>query len=136
MPATPATELRIPRDPAYVGLARLVVAQAARLAGVPQDRVEDVKIAVAEALANATSSDDFGSSDAPIELRFGRTSGGFEVVVLGLDHPTSAVNDTDHPGLDLLDPKLSFTLIEGLTDEFSHEPDGDLMRLRFVVSTG
>jgi anti-sigma regulatory factor (Ser/Thr protein kinase) len=127
------TELRIPRDPAYVGLARLVVAQAARLAGVAQDRVEDVKIAVAEALANATSSHDFGSSDAPIELRFGRTSGGFEVVVLGLDQPTSTVNDTEHPGLDLLDPKLSFTLIEGLTDEFSHEPDGDLMRLRFVV---
>jgi anti-sigma regulatory factor (Ser/Thr protein kinase) len=129
------TELRIPRDPAFVGLARLVVAQAARLAGVPQDRVEDVKIAVAEALANATGSDRFGDSDAPIELRFGRTSGGFEVVVLGLDHPTSDVNDTEHPGLDLLDPKLSFTLIEGLTDEFSHEPDGDLMRLRFVVGT-
>jgi len=131
-----ATELRIPRDPAFVGLARLVVAQAARLAGVPQDRVEDVKIAVAEALANATGSDEFGDNDAPIELRFGRTSGGFEVVVLGLEHPTSDVNDTDHPGLDLLDPKLSFTLIEGLTDEFSHEPDGDLMRLRFVVGTG
>jgi anti-sigma regulatory factor (Ser/Thr protein kinase) len=130
-----ATELRIPRDPAFVGLARLVVAQAARLAGVPQDRVEDVKIAVAEALANATGSDRFGDSAAPIELRFGRTSGGFEVVVLGLDHPTSDVNDTEHPGLDLLDPKLSFTLIEGLTDEFSHEPDGDLMRLRFVVGT-
>jgi anti-sigma regulatory factor (Ser/Thr protein kinase) len=129
------TELRIPRDPAFVGLARLVVAQAARLAGVPQDRVEDVKIAVAEALANATGSDRFGDSAAPIELRFGRTSGGFEVVVLGLDHPTSDVNDTEHPGLDLLDPKLSFTLIEGLTDEFSHEPDGDLMRLRFVVGT-
>lgn len=130
-----ATELRIPRDPAFVGLARLVVAQAARLAGVPQDRVEDVKIAVAEALANATGSDRFGDSAAPIELRFGRTVGGFEVVVLGLDHPTSDVNDTEHPGLDLLDPKLSFTLIEGLTDEFSHEPDGDLMRLRFVIGT-
>ncbi|HSJ45868.1 MAG TPA: ATP-binding protein [Euzebyales bacterium] len=132
----PAIELRIPRDPAYVGLARLVVAQAARLAGVAQDRVEDVKIAVAEALANATGSNDFGDSSAPIELRFGRTSAGFEVVVLGLDHPTDAVNDTDHPGVDLLDPGLSFTLIEGLTDEFSHEPDGDLMRLRFVVGTG
>lgn len=130
-----ATELRIPRDPAFVGLARLVIAQAARLAGVPQDRVEDVKIAVAEALANAAGSDEFGHAEAPIELRFGATTGGFEVVVLGLEHPTNAVNDTGHPGLDLLDPELSFTLIEGLTDEFSHQPDGDRMRLRFVVGT-
>lgn len=131
----PATELRVPRDPAFVGLARLVVAQAARLAGVTQDRVEDVKIAVAEALTNATGSGEFGDSDAPIELRFGPTAAGFEVVVRGLYHPTSEVNDIDHPGLDLLDPKLSLTLIEGLTDDFSHEPDGDLMRLRFVVDT-
>jgi anti-sigma regulatory factor (Ser/Thr protein kinase) len=128
-------ELRIPRDPAFVGLARLVVAQAARLAGVRQDRVEDVKIAVAEALATIAGSHEFGDDAAPIELRFGSTSRGFEVTVLGLSHPRSDVNDTNHPGLDLLDPKLSFTLIEGLTDEFSHEPDGDLMRLRFLIGT-
>jgi anti-sigma regulatory factor (Ser/Thr protein kinase) len=126
-------ELRIPRHPAFVGLARLVVAQAARLAGVPQDRVEDVKIAVDEALANATSAEQLGDRAASLDLRFGTTSGGFEVVVQGLDEPTDAPVPPDHPGLDLLDPKLSFTLIEGLTDEFSYEPDGNRMRLRFVV---
>jgi serine/threonine-protein kinase RsbW len=126
-------ELRIPRRPAFVGLARLVVAQAARLAGVPQDRVEDVKIAVAEALANATRSEDLGDRAAPLELRFGLTSSGFEVVVQGLDEPEADAVPSEHAGLDLLDPKLSFTLIEGLTDEFSYEPDGNRMRLRFVV---
>ena len=126
-------ELRIPRDPAFVGLARLVVGQAARLAGVTQGRVQDVKIAVAEALATVAGSQDFGDPEAPIELRFGMASGGFEVVVLGLQQPVTGDSDTDHPGLDLLDPKLSFTLIEGLTDEFGYEPDGDRMRLRFVV---
>lgn len=126
-------ELRIPRDPAYVGLARLVVAQAARLAGVPQDRVQDVKIAVDEALANATGTGDLGDPAAPLDLRFGATGRGFEVIVQGLEEPATEVNHVEHPGLDLLDPKLSFTLIEGLTDEFSYEPDGNRMRLRFVV---
>lgn len=126
-------ELRIPRQPAFVGLARLVVAQAARLAGVPQDRVQDVKIAVDEALANATGTEGLGDRAAPLDLRFGVTSGGFEVVVQGLDEPTTEATPSERPGLDLLDPELSFTLIEGLTDEFSYEPDGNRMRLRFVI---
>lgn len=126
-------ELRIPRDPAFVGLARLVVAQAARLAGVPQDRVQDVKIAVAEALANVAQTAEGGASGRFLELRFGVASDGFEVVVIGLDSPRAPARGTEHPGLDLLDPKLSFTLIEGLTDDFSFEPDEDAMRLRFVV---
>lgn len=129
-------ELLIPRDPAFVGLARLVVAQAARLAGVPQDRVQDVKIAVDEALANATKADATGDSAAPLHLRFGVSTSGFEVVVQGLEERVSEAADTSHPGLDLLDPQLSLTLIEGLTDEFSYEQDGSRMRLRFVVGVG
>ncbi len=126
-------ELRVPRDPVYVGLVRLVVAQAARLAGVSQDRVEDVKIAVAEALANANSGVEPGADTIPIELRFGRSAAGFEVVVVCPERRSDAVDRGADPGAELLDPKLSFTLIEGLTDEFSHEIHGDLMRLRFVV---
>ncbi|MBW3605182.1 MAG: ATP-binding protein [Actinobacteria bacterium] len=128
-------ELRVPRDPMYVGLVRLVVAQAARLAGVPQDRVEDVKIAVAEALANGSDRDDELGASPPVEVRFGRGTAGFEVTVRGLSQPPPATADDDvvDPAIDQLDPKLRFTLIEGLTDEFSREQDGDLMRLRFVV---
>lgn len=128
-------ELRVPRDPVYVGLVRLVVAQAARLAGVAQDRVEDVKIAVAEALANGSGSDGGPDGRPPIELRFGRGTAGFEVTVRGLSPPpATAGDDLVDPATDRLDPELRFTLIEGLTDEFSHEQDDGLMRLRFVVA--
>lgn len=129
------TELRVPRDPVYVGLVRLVVAQAARLAGVAQHRVEDVKIAVAEALANqAGSSGDVDTGD-PIELRFGPVPAGFEVIVCGLAPPSTTEGAGSDIGTDRLDPKVSFTLIEGLTDEFRHEQHGELMELRFVVGT-
>jgi serine/threonine-protein kinase RsbW len=132
----PSVELRIPPDPAYVGLARLVVAQAARQAGVPQDRVEDVKIAVDEALANAVRGQAALNSSAPIDLAFGATELGFEVVVRGLEGPATDADPADQPGADMLDPKLSLTLIEGLTDEMSYEPEGGTVSLRFVIGLG
>jgi serine/threonine-protein kinase RsbW len=132
----PSVELRIPPDPAYVGLARLVVAQAARQAGVSQARVEDVKIAVDEALANAVRGQAALHSSAPIDLAFGVTDRGFEVVVRALEGPATGVDPANEPGPDLLDPKLSLTLIEGLTDEMSYEPDGATVSLRFVVGLG
>jgi serine/threonine-protein kinase RsbW len=132
----PSVELRIPPDPAYVGLARLVVAQAARQAGVPQDRVEDVKIAVDEALANAVRGQAALGSSAPIDLAFGATDLGFEVVVRALEGPATDADSADQPGPDLLDPKLSLTLIEGLTDDMSYEPEGGTVSLRFVIGLG
>ena len=126
-------ELRIPRDPAFVGLARLVVARAARLAGVRQDRVEDVKIAVAESLAAAMPGADGAAADDTVELEFGVGPTGFEVIVNGVDEPPEVTEGGAEPAIDVLDPKLGLTLIEGLTDEFGFVPDGTRMRLRFVV---
>jgi serine/threonine-protein kinase RsbW len=128
-----AAELRIPSDPAFVGLARLVVAQAARQAGVATDRVQDVKIAVDEALATAVRAQQANNSAAPIDLEFGATAQGFEVIVQTFDELPTSTDPGGYPESDLLDPKLSFTIIEGLTDEVSYEPDGATVRLRFVV---
>lgn len=126
-------ELRVPPDPVYVGLARLVVALAARQAGVSQDRVQDVKIAVAEAMSNAVRAQAALESSAPIDLSFGATDGGFEVAVTALEGPPTPVDPAGEPGTELLDPELSFTLIKGLTDHMSYEPSASSMCLRFVV---
>jgi anti-sigma regulatory factor (Ser/Thr protein kinase) len=132
---TPAAELRIPADPAFVGLARLVVARAARQAGVTQDRVQDVKIAVAEALANAVQAQSALDVPASVDLSFGATDQGFEVVVRAPGTPV--MSDAPHAlEAGLFDPSLSFTLIEGLTDKMSYESDGAVMCLRFVVGVG
>jgi anti-sigma regulatory factor (Ser/Thr protein kinase) len=128
-----SAELRIPPDPAFVSLARLVVAQAARQAGVASDRVQDVKIAVDEALATAVRAQAANNLSAPIDLEFGSTAQGFEVIVQTLEEQSTARGPGQQPGAELLDPKLSFTIIEGLTDEVTYEPDGATLRLRFVV---
>jgi anti-sigma regulatory factor (Ser/Thr protein kinase) len=129
----PVAELRIPPDPSYVGLARLVVALAARQAGVADERVQDVKIAVDEALANAIRVQAALGSSAPIDLSFGATAVGFEVAVRAQEGPATSV-DPDDPVMHLVDPELSFTIIEGLTDKLTHESGGDAtMCVRFVV---
>ena len=131
---TPAAELRIPAQPEYVGLARLVIAQAARQAGVTQDRVQDVKIAVDEALTHAVRAQTGRAAPAPIDMSFGATGDGFEVVVRGLD--TTAPPPDSDTGPVLLDPKLSFTLIEGLTDATTYAADGSSVCLRFAIGAG
>lgn len=130
----PVAELRIPPDPAFVGLARLVVTRAAHLAGVTDARVQDVKIAVDEALANALRIQASTGSTAPIDLAFGATAMGFEVAVEAQDRPPTPVDPSAAPGPDLLDPELSFTIIEGLTDKMSYEQDGTTLCVRFVVA--
>ena len=130
----PVAELRIPPDPSYVGLARLVVALAARQAGVADERVQDVKIAVDEALANAIRVQTALGSSAPIDLSFGATAVGFEVAVRAKEGPATSVDLTDDPVMHLVDPELSFTIIEGLTDKLTHESSDDAtMCVRFVV---
>lgn len=129
----PVAELRIPPDPAYIGLARLVVALAARQAGVTDDRVQDVKIAVDEALANALRVQAKSELSAPINLTFGATDVGFEVTVDAQDGPATTTDPAGAPGLHLVDPELSYTIIEGLTDKMTQETDNETMYVRFVI---
>jgi serine/threonine-protein kinase RsbW len=75
-------ELQVPADTQYVGLARLVVTAAARQAGMSDERIEDLKIAVSEATANAVNAHRRYEEQSPVVLRFGPTSNGsFAVTV-------------------------------------------------------
>ena len=74
-------ELHLPPDVAYVGLARHVVTVAARQAGMDDERVEDLKIAVSEATTNAILSHGREQRSAPVVLGFRPSQGAFEVEV-------------------------------------------------------
>jgi serine/threonine-protein kinase RsbW len=130
---TPAAELTIPAQSEYVGLVRLVVAQAARQAGMAQERVQDVKIAVDEALANAFRAQSGLATPAAIVVSFGTGAEGFEVVVRGPGTGVGTPDPAMEPGPAMMDPELSFTLIQGLTDDMSYRVDDSTVCLRFVV---
>lgn len=112
-------ELHLPPDVRYVGLARLVVTVAARQAGMADERVEDLKIAVSEATTNAIKAHRQSAEPRPVVLSFGPTpqdSFGVTIIDTGpgfdpLPPEAQSVRDwTDESG-------LGVTLIRGLADE-------------------
>jgi serine/threonine-protein kinase RsbW len=132
-------ELRLPPDPQLVGLARLVVVTAARRAGMDEERVEDLRIAVSEATTNAILAHSRGGSDDRVLLRFGATADekGFTVLVAdsgsGFD-PSSPEDLATRAWSE--EGGLGVTLIRGLADEvqFTRGGDGMDVSLQFQVS--
>ncbi|MDQ3344609.1 MAG: ATP-binding protein [Actinomycetota bacterium] len=130
-------ELRLPPDVAYVGLARLVVTVAARAAGLPGERIEDLKIAVSEAVANAVKSHVRHGVSAPIRLTFGTSNPGFFGVSVtdagsGFD-PTPP--DADAARNWAMESGLGVTLIRGMADAVDFRRDqGMVVHMRFSLA--
>lgn len=130
-------ELQLPPDTQHVGLARLIVVTAARRAGMDEERVEDLRIAVSEATTNAIIAHQREDSEERVALRFGATDEGeFQVTIA----------DTG-PGFEPKSPEelslrdwqsengLGVTLIRGLSDHVEFVRDeGMRVHLRFGVA--
>jgi serine/threonine-protein kinase RsbW len=132
-------ELSVPPKPEYVRTARHTVGALARLHGVPEDVVEDIKLAVSEACNTSLSLVADDPSGEPIMVR---AWGEPEAMVLEiLDRgpgPTTAVLG-DPEELDTGDlpfeRALSLPLIRGLVDEVAIDArEGGGLRLRMTVS--
>ncbi|CAN5835147.1 anti-sigma B factor RsbW [soil metagenome] len=130
-------ELRLPPDVAYVGLARLVVTVAARSAGLPGERIEDLKIAVSEAVANAIKSHLRHAVAAPIRLTFGTPNPGFFSVSVtdaggGFDPAPAEDNGTRSWAAE---SGLGVTLIRGMADAVDFRRDeGMVVQMRFSLT--
>jgi serine/threonine-protein kinase RsbW len=84
-PAEPIS-LRIPSSPKYVLLARLVVTQVGQIAGLEQDEIYDLKLAVTEAVTNAirhakvkSFEIEYSARPQVVEITVKDAGGGFEV---------------------------------------------------------
>lgn len=135
-------ELRVPPKVEYLALVRAVVGAAASLgAGIGDERVDDLRLAVSEATTNAIEAHQDSASDEPITIYCG----------LGADHVQVQVRDRGHgfdpdelvPHPPVTDPErlefergLGLPLMRSLTDEheISPTPNGTTVRLRIYVS--
>lgn len=61
-------ELEIPPRSAYVGVVRLALSSLARVAGLNEESIDDLKIAVSEACANAVISTEQAGSHEPVRI--------------------------------------------------------------------
>jgi serine/threonine-protein kinase RsbW len=133
----PELELEFPPKPEFVGTARHAVSALIRLRDLPDDLVQDVKLAVSEACTTAIA--DGPGEGLPIRLL---VSADADRVVLEVIDPGTGVEravagsptdiDTDELPFERA---LSLPIIRGLVDEVAITPlEGQGMSLRMVLS--
>jgi anti-sigma regulatory factor (Ser/Thr protein kinase) len=136
----PGLELELPPKPAFVRTARHAVGALARLHEVPEDLIEDIKLAVSEACTTAVAVATGGTSaDRPVTVSLWVEDGRFLIEVVDpqgkVEREVSgspAEIDTEDLPFERL---LSLPLIRGLVDDLTitaSESGGVLTRM--VVS--
>jgi serine/threonine-protein kinase RsbW len=126
-------ELEIPAKSAYVGVARLAVGALARAAGMHEEAVDDLRIAVSEACTNAVLGTETTSPDAPVSVTWSEEPCVVvvEVADRGPVYDPETATEEDTQGIRL---SLSVSLLRSLVDEceISARPDGG-MCTRLVI---
>ena len=120
--------LLLPAHPEHVRTARLVVVAAARRAGLDDELVDELRLAVGEACARAVGLHRHDASDERIEITVSDDATGLRVAVS--DHgggPLRGTTTSDElDSEELVDPDLSLALITGLVEDAAvvTSPDG------------
>ena len=126
-------ELEVPARPDYLALARLIVAAAAtnESSAVPEDRIDDLRLAVSEACTNAIEAQQRATKEtgreANILIRCSVHGVGFDPTGLAAHPPVTYPARLDH------ERGLGIPLIRLLTDEVDFEPSSDGTVVRMVI---
>ena len=140
----PTVEIEIPSRSAYVGVVRLALASLARAAGLDEERVDDLKIAVGEACANAVLANVEAGGGAPVRVSWGDER---DRVVIEVDDrgttppqpvsPHGGPGETGDPGDLGSRQAMSMALLDQLVDECElvARPEGGT-RARLILRTG
>lgn len=117
--------VKLPGDPEYVGLARVIAAEVAAQSGLDHETIDELKIVVSEACTYLIRREAPESSGYTMEL--GPDEGGMIVTVedrLAQSGATEPLAEEENLGLDLM---------RGLTDEFAIASSKDgVTRIRFA----
>ena len=126
---SPTVRLEIPPQSAYVAIARLAITSLGRAAGLDEEKLDDLKIAISESCANAVLSVQEGGVESPIEISFTAGTQALEVLV---GHSGGAVHDEHASAEDShgfsTQRVMSMALLRSLVDELdlSARPDGGM----------
>ena len=137
-------ELEVPARPDYLALARLIVAAAAtnESSAVPEDRIDDLRLAVSEACTNAIEAQQRATKETGreanilircsvaedvVEVEIHDHGVGFDPTGLAAHHPVTDPARLDH------ERGLGIPLIRLLTDEVDFEPSSDGTVVRMVI---
>ena len=118
----PSVSLEIPPRSPYVGVVRLAVAALARTAGLSEEAVEDLRIAVSEACANAVIANEEAGSDEAVVVEWQEDERRLQVNVG--DRGSGEPWQNDGVDTDGFSSRLamSVALLESLVDQLSFAP--------------
>jgi anti-sigma regulatory factor (Ser/Thr protein kinase) len=130
-----AVHIEIPPRSAYVGVVRLAIASLARAADFAEDAVEDLKIAVSEACANAVLSMEEARSSDPVSVSWNEEGERIVIEVgdRGVVHESPS-EDVDSQGFSTR-LFMSHALLTSLVDEYQFVPrDSGGMVSRLIIA--
>jgi serine/threonine-protein kinase RsbW len=118
-------EIEIPSRSVYVGVVRLALAALARSAGLSEESVDDLKIAVGEACANAVIVNEDSAPDVPVKVHWSHEDSRVVVEVEGAGHAHDSTEAESDDGL-AARMEMSVALLESLVDscEVTEHSDG------------
>ena len=133
-------ELLLSALPVHVRTARLVGVAAARRAGLPDDLVDELRLAVGEACSRAVAVNAEHAPDVPVRIVLRDDPSGFTVEVsdagpesgpVGGDVEDLFGDDPDDPA----DPRIALAVLSGLVDslDISTTPGGTTVSLRWPL---
>jgi anti-sigma regulatory factor (Ser/Thr protein kinase) len=131
-----AVRIEIPPKSAYVGVVRLAIASLARAADFAEDVVEDLKIAVSEACANAVLSMEEARSSDPVSVSWNEEGERIVIEVgdRGVVHESPSGEDVDSQGFSTR-LFMSHALLTTLVDEYQFVPrDSGGMVSRLIIA--
>ena len=128
----PAIEIAIPPRSVYVGVVRLTVTSLARNAGLNEDRVDDLRIAVTEACTSAVLAHEAAGNDEPVVVKWSEEADRFVVEVEGRVKPVEG-NLEDSHGFSTREV-LSHALVESLVDDSELTSTDEGTRARLILT--
>ena len=131
----PSVRLEIPPQSAYVAIARLAITSLGRAAGLDEEKLDDLKIAISESCANAVLCVQESDVQSLIEISFTAGDDAVEVVVT---HSGATVEDVDAADADSqgfsTQRVMSMALLRSLVDELDLSPRaGGGMQARLLL---
>jgi anti-sigma regulatory factor (Ser/Thr protein kinase) len=130
-------ELRIPPLPVHVRTARLVGVAAARRTRLPDDLVDELRLAVGEACSRAVAIHAVHAPDSPVIVTVSDDEGRLTVEVVDLGPPPGSFDGPVHellhasPG----DPNVALAFLSGLVEDVQVEAgrSGTTVRLSWPL---
>ena len=115
------TILSFPADTAYVALSRTVAASMAALADLPIDQLEDVRLAVDEAVTQVIAD---APQDSIVECRFALTGDGLHVEISGASRSRQVPSSTT----------FGWTVLSALVDSVTAGVDDGVLTLTLDIT--